>query len=61
MALIVALLCNAILMTANETSLQVNVSGTAAVAWARVRVSSVVSIVLWAAIVSVSIVLSLSK
>jgi hypothetical protein len=61
MALIVALLCNAILMTANETSLRVNVSGTAAVAWARVRVSSVVSIILWAAIVSVSIVLSLSK
>jgi hypothetical protein len=61
MALIGALLCNALLMTANETALRIDASGAASVAWARVRIGSVASIVLWAAIVSISIVLSLSK
>jgi hypothetical protein len=61
MALIAALLCNALLMTANETSLRINGGGAASAAWARVRASSVASIALWAAIVMVSIILSLSK
>lgn len=61
MALIAALLCNALLMTANETSLRINASSAASAAWSRVRASSIASIALWAAIVMVSIVLSLSK
>jgi hypothetical protein len=61
MALIAALLCNALLMTANETSLRIDASGTASVAWTRVRANSIASIALWASIVLVSIVLSLSK
>jgi hypothetical protein len=61
MALIAGLLVNALMMTASEASLRVEGSGTATLAWSRVRTSSIVSIALWASIVLVSIVLSLSK
>jgi hypothetical protein len=61
MALIAMLLGNALIMTAAEGSLRVDSGGNAAVAWARIRASSVASVFLWGAIVLVSIVLSLSK
>ena len=61
MALIAGLLCNAIMMTASEGSLRVGSGGTATLAWSRIRTSSIVSIALWASIVLISIVVSLSK
>lgn len=61
MALIAGLLGNALVMTASEATLRVGGGGTAALAWSRIRTSSVVSIALWGSIVLVSIVLSLSK
>jgi hypothetical protein len=61
MSLISMLLGNALIMTANEGALRVGSGGAAAVAWTRVRVSSVVSALLWGSIVLVSIVLALSK
>jgi hypothetical protein len=61
MALIAALLGNALLMTATEGTLRVDSGGGAALAWTRIRASSIVSAALWGAIVLVSIVLSLSK
>jgi hypothetical protein len=61
MALIAALLGNALIMTATEGTLRVDSGGVAAPAWTRIRASSVVSAALWGTIVLVSIVLSLSK
>lgn len=61
MGLITMLLGNALVMTSAETSLRLNASGAAVVAWGRIRASSIVSACLWGAIVLVSIVLSLSK
>ena len=61
MALIVALLANALVMTSTEGSLRVNAGGAAAIAWSRLRATSIASIALWGAIVAVSIVLSQSK
>jgi hypothetical protein len=61
MALIAALLGNALLMTATEGTLRVDSGGGAALAWTRIRARSIVSAALWGAIVLVSIVLSLSK
>ncbi|HEX3464664.1 MAG TPA: hypothetical protein VHS78_11505 [Candidatus Elarobacter sp.] len=61
MALITMLLANALVMTSAETGLRLDAGGAAAAAWGRIRASSVVSAVLWGAIVLVSIVLSLSK
>jgi hypothetical protein len=61
MALIAMLLGNALIMTATEGALRVDSGGAAAVAWTRIRASSIVSAVLWGSIVLVSIVLSLSK
>jgi hypothetical protein len=61
MALIAALLGNALVMTATEGTLRVDSGGGAALAWTRIRASSMVSAALWGAIVLVSIVLSLSK
>jgi hypothetical protein len=61
MSLIAMLLGNALIMTANEGTLRLNTGGAAAVAWTRVRVSSIVSALLWGSIVLVSIVLTLSK
>jgi hypothetical protein len=61
MALIATLLGNALIMTGTEGTLRVGSGGDAAVAWARIRASSIVSVLLWGAIVLVSIVLSLSK
>ncbi len=61
MALIATLLGNALVMTATEGTLRVDSGGSAALAWTRIRASSIVSVALWGAIVLVSIVLSLSK
>jgi hypothetical protein len=61
MALIAMLLANALVMTRAETGLRLDAGGAATAAWSRIRASSVVSAVLWGAIVLVSIVLSLSK
>jgi hypothetical protein len=61
MSLIALLLGNALVMTASEASLRLDAGGAAQVTWSRIRTSSIVSMVLWAAIVLVSIVLSLSK
>ncbi len=61
MALIATLLGNALVMTATEGTLRVDSGGGAALAWTRIRASSIVSVALWGAIVLVSIVLSLSK
>jgi hypothetical protein len=61
MALIATLLGNALVMTAAEGTLRVDSGGGAALAWTRIRASSIVSVALWGAIVLVSIVLSLSK
>lgn len=61
MALIAGLLGNALIMTSSETSLRGGGDGTASGAWSRIRTASIVSIALWASIVLVSIVLSLSK
>jgi hypothetical protein len=61
MALIATLLVNALIMTSTEGALRVDSGGAAAMAWTRIRVSSIVSAALWGAIVLVSIVLSLSK
>ncbi len=61
MALIAMLLGNALLMTSAEGALRVDSGGGAAVAWSRIRASSIVSVLLWGSIVLVSIVLSLSK
>ena len=61
MALIAALLGNALIMTATEGTLRVDSGGVAAAAWTRIRASSIVSAALWGTIVLVSIVLSLSK
>src|ERR1700730_5600360 len=58
MGLISMLFGNALIMTATEGSLRV-VGGGGATAWARIRATSIVSAVLWASIVVVSIVLSL--
>ncbi|HEY4441126.1 MAG TPA: hypothetical protein VGN14_11775 [Candidatus Elarobacter sp.] len=60
MGLIVLLLANALVMTSNEGTLQLN-GGGAALAWTRLRAGSIVSAALWGAIVLVSIVLSLAK
>ncbi len=61
MSLITMLLGNALIMTATEGTLRVAAGGAAAVAWARIRASSIVSALLWGSIVLVSIVLTLSK
>lgn len=61
MALIGALLGNALVMTTTEGTLRVASGGGAALAWTRIKASSIVSVALWGAIVLVSIVLSLSK
>jgi hypothetical protein len=61
MALIAALLGNALFMTSTEGTLRVGSGGGAALAWTRIQASSIVSVALWGAIVLVSIVLSLSK
>jgi hypothetical protein len=61
MGLIIMLLANALVMTASEGPLLSGSGGAAALAWTRIRVSSIVSAGLWGSIVLVSIVLSLSK
>jgi hypothetical protein len=61
MSLIAMLLANALVMTASEGTLRVASGGGAALASARIRTSSIVSVLLWASIVLVSIVLSMSK
>ena len=62
LSLIALLLVNALLMQSSERTLSVSAAGnTAALAWSRIRVSSIVSVALWASIVLVSIVLSLEK
>lgn len=61
MGLIAMLLANALVMTASEGALRIGPGGAAAIAWSRIRVSSIVSAALWGSIVLVSIVLSLSK
>ncbi len=61
MALIAMLLGNALIMTATERDLRVDAGAGAAAAWTRIRASSIVSALLWLAIVFVSVVLSLSK
>ena len=61
MSLIAMLLANALIMTASEGTLRMASAGGAAVASARIRASSIVSVLLWASIVLVSIVLALSK
>jgi uncharacterized membrane protein len=61
MALITMLFGNALVMTAAETTLRVDSSGGASVAWGRIRASSIASAVLWGSIVLVSVVLSLSN
>jgi len=62
LSLIALLLVNALLMQSSERTLSVSAAGNAAaLAWSRIRVSSVVSVALWASIVLVSIVLSLEK
>lgn len=61
MGLIVLLLANALVMTSVETALRVDSGGAATAAWSRIRASSAVSASLWAAIVLVSIVLSLAQ
>jgi len=60
MALIAMLLGNALIMTATEGRLRVASDG-AAMAWARMRATSIVSALLWGLILLVSVVLSLSK
>ena len=62
LSLIALLLVNALMMQSSERTLSVATAGGAAtVAWSRIRVSSIVSVALWASIVLVSIVLSLEK
>jgi hypothetical protein len=61
MGLISMLFGNALIMTATEGSLRLATGGGAAAAWTRIRATSITSAVLWASIVGVSIVLSLSK
>jgi hypothetical protein len=61
MSLIAMLLGNALIMTATESTLRADAGGGAALAWARIRATSIVSALLWGSIVLVSIVLSLSK
>jgi len=60
MGLIALLFGNALIMQASEGSLRLDPGGAAAIAWARVQATSIVSAVLWGSIVLVSIVLSLS-
>jgi hypothetical protein len=60
MSLIAMLFGNALIMQATEGSLRLEPGGGAAVAWARIRATSIASAVLWGSIVLVSIVLSLS-
>ena len=61
MGLIGMLFGNALIMTATEGSLRLATAGGAPAAWTRIRATSVASVALWASIVAVSIVLSLSK
>jgi hypothetical protein len=61
MSLIAMLLGNALIMTATEGTLRFASAGGAAVASARIRATSIVSVLLWGSIVLVSIVLALSK
>lgn len=62
LGLIALLLANALLMQSSERTLNVSpAGGAAALAWSRIRVSSIVSMSLWASIVLISIVLSLEK
>ncbi|HEY0383302.1 MAG TPA: hypothetical protein VGC72_13995 [Candidatus Elarobacter sp.] len=61
LSLIAMLLANALIMTASESTLRVAPAGGAAIASARIRTTSIVSVLLWGSIVMVSIVLSLSK
>ena len=62
LSLIALLMANALMMQSNERMLSVSAAGgTATLAWSRIRMSSIVSIALWASIVLVSIVLSLEK
>ena len=61
MSLIAMLLGNALIMTATERTLRLDSGGAAAIAWRRIRASSIVSALLWGSIVLVSIVLALSK
>jgi hypothetical protein len=62
LGLIALLLVNALMMQSSERTLSVaSAGGAATAAWSRIRVSSVVSVALWASIVLVSIVLSLEK
>ena len=61
MGLIMMLFGNALIMTATEGSLRLATGGGAPAAWTRIRATSAVSVGLWASIVAVSIVLSLSK
>ena len=61
MSLIAMLLANALIMTTAEGTLRLAPAGGGAAAATRMRTTSVVSVVLWATIVLVSIVLSLSK
>jgi hypothetical protein len=62
LGLIALLLVNALTMQSSERTLSVSpAGGAAALAWSRIRVSSVVSMSLWASIVLISIVLSLEK
>ena len=52
---------NALVMTASEGALRIDSSGSASLAWTRIRATSIVSAFLWGSIVLVSIVLALSK
>jgi cytochrome b subunit of formate dehydrogenase len=61
MVLIAMLLVNALIMIVTEGSLRVDLGGAATLAWARIRASSVASVLLWVSILLVSIVLSRSK
>jgi hypothetical protein len=62
MGLIALLMVNALMMQSSERTLSIaTVGGAATVAWSRIRVSSIVSVSLWASIVLISIVLSLEK
>jgi hypothetical protein len=60
MGLIAMLFGNALIMTATEGRLRLGTVGGAAVAWARIRATSIVSVALWGTIVLVSIVLTVS-
>jgi hypothetical protein len=66
LGLIALLLVNALMMQSAErvmsvATVGVTATGAATAAWSRIRVSSIVSVALWASIVLVSIVLSLEK